>query len=111
MVMSDVMNGSNAVEAKNRKKLLVRDISRAYFYAPSIRPVYVKIVDEDWQPGGEELCGRLNVSMHGTRDAALNWHEHYRQHLMEIGFVQGKASLCVFKRHQKGIMVFMHSGD
>ena len=81
MVISDVMNGSGRSGGHAKKNPLACGVSRAYFYAPSIRPVFVKIVEEDQEPGDEEMCGCLNVSMHGTRDAALNWHEHYRQHL------------------------------
>ena len=51
------------------------DVSRAHFYAKCRRDVFVQIADEDWQPGDEHRCGKLNLSMYGTRDAAQNW-EH-----------------------------------
>ena len=60
---------SSAVEEGTKRKLMACDVSRAYLNAPAFRSVYVKIVDEDWQEGDEEMCGRLNVSMYGTRDA------------------------------------------
>ena len=50
MAASDVMYGSSK---PNEKKLLICGVSRVYFYAPSIRPVYIKIVDEDWETGDE----------------------------------------------------------
>ena len=40
------------------------------------------------------MCGRLNVSMYGTRDAAFNWHEHYKQHLIGLGFKQHTTPPC-----------------
>ena len=44
--------------ASNRgHKLLYADVSRAYFYAPAVRPVYVQLPDEDKQPGDEDMCG------------------------------------------------------
>ena len=49
------------------------DVSRAYLYAKAVRPVYVKLPEEDLEPGDEGRCGRLRMSMYGTRDAALNW--------------------------------------
>ena len=49
------------------------DVKRAYFYAPATRPIYVKIPDEDWEAGDEENVGVLELSLYGTRDAALNW--------------------------------------
>lgn len=92
-------------------KIMASDVSRAYFYAPSVRPVYVQVVDEDRQPGDENMCGRLSVSMYGTRDAALNWHEHYRDHLISLGSDQGRASPCLFYHKDRGIRVFEHGDD
>lgn len=45
-------------------------VSRAWLYAPCIRLVYVNVIDEGFEERGEIRCRRLNVSMHGTRDAA-----------------------------------------
>ena len=53
--------------------LMYADVSRAYFYAKAVRPVYVKLPAEDLEPGDEHRCGKLLMSMYGTRDAALNW--------------------------------------
>ena len=52
-----------------KRKLRFIDVRRAYFYVPSRWPVYATLTDEDSEPG---MCGRLNVSMHGTQDAAAN---------------------------------------
>ena len=49
------------------------DVSRAYFCANSIRPVLIRIPAEDRQPGNEDMVGKLNVSLYGTRNAAQNW--------------------------------------
>ena len=53
--------------------LMYADVSRAYFYAKAVRPVYVKLREEDTAEGDEYRCGKLMMSMYGTRDAALNW--------------------------------------
>ena len=53
-------------------KLLYLDVSRAFFYARAVRPVYVKLPDEDKEEGDEHRCGKLLMSMYGTRDAAVN---------------------------------------
>ena len=64
--------------ASSKSKLLMStDVKRAYFYAPAVRPIYVIIPEEDRQPGDEDMVGQLNLSLYGTRDAALNWSEHY----------------------------------
>ena len=50
-------------------KLLVVNVKRAYFQAKSKRSVYVQLPEEDFEDG---KCGKLAVSMYGTRDAAQN---------------------------------------
>ena len=62
--------------ASGRKQgttLMYADVSRAYFYARAERPVYVDLPIEDKEKGDDGKCGRLRMSMYGTRDAALNW--------------------------------------
>ena len=51
--------------------MMYADVSRAYFYARAVRPVYVKIPPEDTEEGDEARCGKLLMSMYGTRKAAL----------------------------------------
>ena len=34
-------------------KIVVNDVSRAYFYAPSLNPTFVQICAEDFEPGDE----------------------------------------------------------
>ena len=77
-------------------KLLYADVSRAYFYAKALRPVYVQIPQEDLQPGETGLCGNLLLSMYGTRDAAQNWHEEYAKTLPEAGLTRGTAPPRLF---------------
>lgn len=42
------------------------------------------------------MCGRLNVSIYGTRDAASNWEKTYSDALISIGVVRGISSPCTF---------------
>ena len=58
--------------------------------------MYVKLPEEDMLPGEEHMCGRLNVSMYGTRRAATNWQAHYTNVLIKNGFVVGKANNTTF---------------
>ena len=93
VMVSDVMAGGRKVE---RTSMLVCDVSRAFFCAPSVGFVHVTVVDEDLGEGDGTKCGKLNVPMYGARDAALNWHEHHKGHLVGHGFKHGKASPRVF---------------
>lgn len=70
-------------QLKGPRKLLFVDIRRAYFRAPATRKVYVQRPTEYASPG---MCGRLNKSMYGTRDAASNWEECYTDFHVKVGF-------------------------
>ena len=91
--------------------LMYADVSRAYFYAKAERPVYVKLPIEDTEPGDEGKCGRLRMSMYGTRDAALNWSKEYGDTLREAGFVQGKANPCLFQHGGLRVSIMVHGDD
>ena len=62
---------------KRGKKLLYADVSRAYFYAKAVRPVFFVLPAEYQLPGEEDMVGELYMSMYGTRDAAQNRAEEY----------------------------------
>ena len=78
-----------SILASGRKQgtgLMYADVSRAYFYAKAKRPVYVRLPEEDIEEGDEGKCGRLLMSMYGTRDAALNWSLEYSETLRAAGY-------------------------
>ena len=60
-------------------------ISRAYFYAKSIRLTYVRLPAEDERSGEAGLCAKLLMSMCGTRDAATSWSAEYTATLEKAG--------------------------
>ena len=100
--------------ASGKKKgmgLMYADVSRAYFYAKAVRPVYVKLPEEDIEPGDEGKCGRLRMSMYGARDAALNWSLEYAATLLVGGYVQGRANRCLFYNKALGVSVMVHGDD
>ena len=94
-----------------KKKMLYADVSRAYFYAKAARPVYVKLPEEDREPGDESMCGRLRVSMYGTRDAALNWATEYGETLKDAGYRQGTTNPCLFRNDEKDVTIIVHGDD
>ena len=57
------------------------------------------------------MCGKLNYSLYGTRDAASNWEECYVEFLKSIGFTQGDSSLCVFHHPVRDISTVVHGDD
>ena len=91
--------------------IMINDISRAYFHARTKRDVYVQIADEDELPHEQGMCGKLQFSMYGTRDAAQNWFEEYSNQLKSFGFQRGKATPCVFFHEQRKIRTMVHGDD
>ena len=92
-------------------KLMYADVSRAYFYAPAVRAVYVKLPAEDIEKGDEGMVGRLKMSMYGTRDAAANWSAEYGSTLLAAGYRQGKASPCIFHNESSNTTIMVHGDD
>ena len=86
-------------------------MSRAFFYAAAVRPVYVKLPDEDREDGDAGICGKLRVSMYGTRDAALNWALEYAGTLIAAGYKQGLANPCLFYNLEKDVTIVVHGDD
>ena len=85
--------------------------SRTYLYPPAIRPVYVKIVGEDFEEGGGISCGKFNVSMYGAIAVVLDLHHHYKEHLEGFGFIRGKASPHIFQHPQRSFQLLVHGDD
>ena len=57
------------------------------------------------------MCGKLNVSLYGTRDAARNWEDEYTRTLEKAGYKSGKASPCVFHCKLTGGRIVVHGDD
>ena len=92
-------------------EMMYADVSRAYFYAKAVRPVYVNLPDEDRADGDEQMCGRLMMSMYGTRDAAINWAAEYTDTLVKEGFERGQSNTCLFRNPATDVAVMVHGDD
>lgn len=92
-------------------RILSSDIKRAYFFAKAKRPIFIEIQIEDREPGDENKIGRLNLSLYGTRDAAMNWQDEFTGVLVKNGFQRGKASPCNFVNVQRKLCVTVHGDD
>ena len=101
----------NQLASRKGAKLMYADVSRAYFYAKAVRPVYVVLPPEDTEDGDEQMCGELIMSMYGTRDAALNWSAEYSEALIKSGDVQGRSNACLFHNAKLEVSVMVHGDD
>ena len=99
-------------ESEDRIQISMIDISRAYFNArvTDSDPVYVQLPPED-PDYNKGMCGRLNVHMYGTRQAADRWHCEYAEALEEMGFQRGTSSACVFWHPTKHLISSVHGDD
>ena len=95
---------------KQPRRIMSIDVKRAYFYARTLRPVFIEIPIEDWEEGDESRVARLNWSLYGTRDAAKNWTEEYTRTLTDLGFAMGRASTCSFHHAKMQLFLSVH-GD
>ena len=87
------------------------DIKRAYFYAAATRPIFIEIPPEDRNEDDQGMVAQLNLSLYGTRDAAMNWADTYTRLLAPLGFEVGKASPCNFRHVARGISLTVHGDD
>ena len=74
-------------------------VQRAYFYASARRRVFVELPPEDYQAGDERMCGLLQYSLYGTRDAAQNWEEELASTPSDLKLTGGIACPCVWQTY------------
>ena len=61
MILSICASNQNDPDAKKNFVIMSNDVKRAYFYAPTTRPIYIRIPDEDWEePQATPLCTRCD---------------------------------------------------
>ena len=70
-------------------RMMHADESIAYFYISAVRPVYMLLPHEDMESCDETKCGKLTLSMYGTRGTALNWSMEYANALLADGYAEG----------------------
>ena len=80
------------------KSVMISDVSRAFFEAKATRDLCVELVDEDLGENerASDLVGHLQMSMYGTRDAALNWQEEIARIMNACGFRRGNYNHCTY---------------
>ena len=111
MILSICAQHQSSYDTADNFILMSNDVKRAYFHAPATRPVFIKIPEEDLEPGDECRVGQLNLSLYGTRDAAMNWAKRFTTFLEGIGFVTGSASPCNFHHPKHNISTTVHGDD
>ena len=80
---------SNVAVKGRDHHIMLSDVKRAYFHAPTERELYVELPPEDPEYGTGKV-GKLNIPLYGTRDAAANWQRCVADHRRSLGFTQGR---------------------
>ena len=94
---------------RRMKQIMLNDVRRAYVNAPCTRLLYIELPDEDpLKIAG--MVGRLNLSLYGTRDDALNWQETFSEHLAQCGFIKGRGHPSVFYHPKRQLRTLVHGG-
>ena len=90
---------------------MVADVKRAFFHAKSEMLTYVQLPPEDVLPGEENMCGGLNFSTYGPRDAAANWANEYSERFKKLRFTLGLCTPSIFTHAEKGLKPYVHGDD
>ena len=51
------------------------------------------------------------MSLHGTRDAAMNWQEEVAKEMAKWGFKRGRYNPCLYWHPKSGLMTLVHGDD
>ena len=94
------------------KVLMINDVARGFFEAPAIRQVCIEVPKEyyDDVDGRKDIVGHINMSLHGARDAAINWQEEVAKEMSRWGVRRGNLNPCLYGQSETKLMVMVH-GD
>ena len=110
-LISDVATrASDTFKEEEVKVIMVNDVARAYLEAKVERSIAIELPDED-KADGQDMLGILEMSLYGTRDAALNFQKEVRKFMKSKGFVMRKYNSCTYLNKAKGIKVMVHGDD
>ena len=92
---------------------MIADVSRAFFEAPMNRKVAVELPKEALTKEEEDmdLVGMLDMSLYGTRDAAINFQREVGKLMQRLGFKTSKFNPSLFHHVKDDIKVLVHGDD
>ena len=110
MILSHAATVRGTVPSVGYRELMINDVSRAFFYAPAVRSLFIELPEEDQEAKQYEV-GRLDGCLYGTRDAAKEWQQTLSKHLVNIGFRRGVGHPAVFYHPQREINNLVHGDE
>ena len=106
MLVSDAATVGNG-----EKVIMINDVARAFFEAPMKRMVCVELPAEVKETAGEDAVGLLQMSLYGTRDAAVNFQEEVARFMAGIGFARGRYNPCTYYHSRRRLKTMVHGDD
>ena len=74
--------------------------------------VFIDIaIREIWTVLDKDNVGLLNMSLYGTRDAAINWQKEVERQMQQWGFKRGKYNPCLYHNKRLNIKTMVHGDD
>ena len=100
-----IMSCTANQKGSERKTIIMsNDVRRAYFYAPSVRWVFIQILDEDYEEDDEDRCAELDFSMYGTRDASQCFDSFPETSMQKLGFTIGVFNPCIYWNEERDLV-------
>ena len=59
----------------------------------------------------QDKVGHLQMSLYGTRDAAMNWQEEVAELMLKHGFTRGRYNPCLYFHREREPRTFLHGDD
>ena len=110
-----VSDAATVVPGHGKKIIMINDVARAFFEAPVKRIVCVELPEEAMTreeiDAGTPLVGLLQMSLYGTRDAAVNFQAEVAKLMTSLGFRQGKYNPCTYWHQKKNLKTMVHGDD
>lgn len=96
-----------------QRSLMIADVSRAFFEAPTKRDLCVELPEEALTAGEttQEMVGKLKASLYGTRYASMSWQEEVAKCMAKWGFDICKYNPCLFHHRGKQMLCLVHGDD
>ena len=93
--------------------IMTNGVKRAYFYAQVRSEIFIEIPPEDRTAEDDEQdnVAQLQLSMYGTREAAVAWQSKVKEVVHRLGFETCIANPCIFKHHAMNIEPMVHGDD
>ena len=57
------------------------------------------------------MVGKLETSLYGTRDAAVNFQEEVAKFMKIIGYTEGKYNPCTYWHEKRKLRTLVHGSD